>query len=122
MLDSYKFLEEDRANRRENTIIKGTKITVEDIVKEFGLFDKKDSVEVSELDITKLISNHKYSDLKEEYVREALLYFENNKSEIRRRILFKQHLAKARHEIQQYIKSTIITEEDLKIVINARPY
>lgn len=115
MLDSYKFLEEDRT--KEATKIKGTEITVEEIIKRLG------DNPVSDSDITVLVNDPKYSGLlKEESVREALDYFENNKLEIRRRILFKQHLAKARHEIQQYMNATRITEEDLKIVMNARPY
>ena len=113
MLDSYKFLEEDRT--KEATRIKGTKITVEEIVKRLGCEPVSDSI------ITALVNDPKYSGLlKEEYVREALLYFENNKREVKRRILFKEHIAKARDSIRQYIQAGRITEEDLMITINAR--
>lgn len=108
MLDSYKFLEE--AVQRESTAIKGTKITVEEIIKRLGYEPVSDS------EITKLINDPKYSGLlKEEYVREALLYFENNKREIKRRILFKEHIAKTRPLILQSIAASKITEEDLSL-------
>ena len=95
MLDSYKFLEE--AVQRESTTIKDTKITVEEIIKQLGYEPVSDS------NITALVNNPKYSGLlKEEYVREALLYFENNKREVKRRIY-----------IRQLIEAGRITEEEL---------
>ena len=108
MLDSYKFLEE--AVQRESTTIKDTKITVEEIIKQLGYEPVSDS------NITALVNDPKYSGLlKEEYVREVLLYFENNKREVKRRILFKEHIAKTRPLILQCIAATRITEEDLNL-------
>ena len=113
MLDSYKFLEE--AVQRESTTIKDTKITVEEIIKQLGYEPVSDS------NITALVNDPKYSGLlKGEYVREVLLYFENNKREVKRRILFKEHIAKTRPLIQQLLEASRITDEDLRIVINAR--
>ena len=47
-------------------------------------------------------------------------YFENNKREVIRRIYFKQLIAESRPMIQRMMDATMITAEDLKIVINAR--
>lgn len=97
--------------------IKGTKITVEEIVEKL---DK--GTKTSESDIADLLNNPKYNNLKIEHINEALVYFESNKREVLRRILFKEYLRKSQALIEQAKNAERISAEDLMITINTRYY
>ncbi len=107
----YKYLDDSDDLR---IFIKGTHITVREIIDKLGRGSRK----VSDSDITGLISDPAYSCLKEEEIREALVYFENN----RRIVLRNIYLHEARPIIEQLKNASRITEEDLMITINARHY
>ena len=122
-LEDYKFLKEDRTRGINTIVMKGTEITLEEVIEGLGLVDKDykiKKIKITDSDIKKLINDPKYSGLKKGHVLEVLTYFRENEYEAHRRVIEKRLLAEARPGIQRLLEAERLTAEDYMVTINTR--